>query len=185
MTETPDTFDDDGDGPDQDAIFDDPDETLDSGYSPPESYRGEGFGTTADEAQQGESLDERLRQEEPEPDPYAEVGEDLDEMLGPGQRHDLHHRGHRAYDVEDLLVRAADRVEVGDVGDVHPRTDDVLRLEPRGAERRERDAERHPGLLVGIAHPDDLAPDGRSGAGDPRAVADADGAGVAHDVLER
>ena len=78
MTETPDTFDDDG-GPDQDAIFDDPDETLDSGYSPPESYRGEGFGTTADEALQGESLDERLRQEEPDSDPYAEVGEDLDD----------------------------------------------------------------------------------------------------------
>lgn len=77
MTETPDTFDDDG--PDQDAIFDDPDETLDSGYSPPEKYRGEGFGTTADEALQGESFDERLRQEEPDIDPYAEEGEDLDD----------------------------------------------------------------------------------------------------------
>ena len=79
MTETPDTFDDDSDALDQDAIFDDPDETLDSGYSPPESYRGEGFGTTADEALQGESLDERLRQEEPDTDPYAEVGEHLDD----------------------------------------------------------------------------------------------------------
>ena len=79
MTETPDTFDDDSDALDQDAIFDEPDETLDSGYSPPESYRGEGFGTTADEALQGESLDERLRQEEPDTDPYAEVGEDLDD----------------------------------------------------------------------------------------------------------
>jgi hypothetical protein len=79
MTETPDTFDDDSDGPDQDALFDDPDETLDSGYSPPESYRGEGFGTTADEALQGESIDERLRQEEPDTDPYAEQGEDLDD----------------------------------------------------------------------------------------------------------
>ncbi len=80
MTETPDEILDDGDhGPDQEAIFDDPDETLDSGYSPPESYRGEGFGTTADEALQGESLDERLRQEEPDADPYAEVGEDLDD----------------------------------------------------------------------------------------------------------
>ena len=78
MTETPDTFNDDDDL-DQDAIFDDPDETLDSGYSPPESYRGEGFGTTADEALQGESLDERLRQEEPEPDPYAPEVEVLDD----------------------------------------------------------------------------------------------------------
>jgi hypothetical protein len=79
MTETPDTFNDDSDGPDQESIFDDPDETLDSGYSPPESYRGEGFGTTADEALQGESFDERLRQEEPDTDPYAEQGEDLDD----------------------------------------------------------------------------------------------------------
>ncbi|MET0448931.1 MAG: DUF5709 domain-containing protein [Aeromicrobium sp.] len=79
MTETPDTFPDDDQGPDQEAIFDDPDATLDSGYSPPESYRGEGFGTTADEALQGESLDERLRQEVPEADPYAEPTEDLDD----------------------------------------------------------------------------------------------------------
>jgi hypothetical protein len=79
MTETPDTFPEDDQGPDQDAIFDDPDATLDSGYSPPEAYRGEGFGTTADEQLQGESLDERLRQEEPEADPYADPTEDLDD----------------------------------------------------------------------------------------------------------
>ncbi|MCW2829758.1 MAG: hypothetical protein JWP31_450 [Aeromicrobium sp.] len=78
MTQTPDDF--STEAPDQDAIFDDPDETLDAGYSPPESYRGEGFGTTAEEALQGESLDERLRQEVPEPDPYAEAEtEDLDD----------------------------------------------------------------------------------------------------------
>ncbi|MFC5677555.1 DUF5709 domain-containing protein [Aeromicrobium endophyticum] len=86
MTETPDTFPEDDQGPDQDAIFDDPDATLDSGYSPPEAYRGEGFGTTADEQLQGESLDERLRQEEPEPDPYAEAGEDLDDGEVGGER---------------------------------------------------------------------------------------------------
>ncbi|MET0952589.1 MAG: DUF5709 domain-containing protein [Aeromicrobium sp.] len=82
MTEipgTPDTFPEDDQGPDQDAIFDDPDETLDSGYSPPESYRGEGFGTTAEEMRQGESFDERLRQEIPEPDPYREETEDLND----------------------------------------------------------------------------------------------------------
>jgi hypothetical protein len=77
MTQTPDDMSDAEQGPDQDAIFDDPDETLDSGYSPPERYRGEGFGTTADEALQGESLEERERQEEPEPDPYAEVDDDV------------------------------------------------------------------------------------------------------------
>lgn len=82
MTETPDTpdtFPEDDQGPDQDAIFDDPDATLDAGYSPPESYRGEGFGTTAEEALQGESLEERLRQEVPEPDPYEPESENLDD----------------------------------------------------------------------------------------------------------
>jgi hypothetical protein len=77
MTQTPDDLSDGDDGPDQDSIFNDPDETLDSGYSPPESYRGEGFGTTADEALQGESIEERERQEEPEADPYAEVDDDV------------------------------------------------------------------------------------------------------------
>jgi hypothetical protein len=51
---------------------------LDEGYSPPEKWSaGEGFGTTADEAVQGESLDQRLAQEEPERDPYSEDGEDV------------------------------------------------------------------------------------------------------------
>ena len=80
MTETPNERTNDSEEIlDQDAVFDNVDATLDSGYSPPEAYRGEGFGTTADEQLQGESLDERLRQEEPEPDPYAEAGEDLDD----------------------------------------------------------------------------------------------------------
>ncbi|MFI5426439.1 DUF5709 domain-containing protein [Aeromicrobium sp. UC242_57] len=70
---------DDYEAPDQEALVDDVDEMMDTGYSPPESYRGEGFGTTADEAVEGESLDERLRQEEPEPDPYADTDEVLDD----------------------------------------------------------------------------------------------------------
>ena len=39
------------------------DDILDEGISPPEAYRGEGFGTTADEALEGESFDQRLAQE--------------------------------------------------------------------------------------------------------------------------
>jgi hypothetical protein len=54
------------------------DDILDEGYSPPERWSaGEGFGTTADEALEGETLDQRLAQEEPEPDPYAEEGENV------------------------------------------------------------------------------------------------------------
>jgi hypothetical protein len=54
------------------------DDLLDEGYSPPEKWSaGEGFGTTADEALQGETLDQRIAQEEPDVDPYAEGGEDV------------------------------------------------------------------------------------------------------------
>lgn len=58
------------------------DDVLDEGYSPPESYRGEGFGTTADEALEGESFDQRLAQEVPEPDPYEEPGEEVGGEVG-------------------------------------------------------------------------------------------------------
>src|SRR5436190_10740777 len=54
------------------------DDLLDEGYSPPEKWSaGEGFGTTADEALQGETLDQRISQEDPDTDPYAEDGEDV------------------------------------------------------------------------------------------------------------
>lgn len=77
---------DDFETPDQESLVDDVDEMMDAGYSPPESYRGEGFGTTAEEARRGESLDERMRQEEPDPDPYAEPEEILDDGEVGGRR---------------------------------------------------------------------------------------------------
>jgi hypothetical protein len=50
---------------------------LDQGISPPERWSaGEGFGTTAEEEQEGESLDQLLSEEDPEPDPYADEDED-------------------------------------------------------------------------------------------------------------
>lgn len=52
-------------------------DVLDEGYSPAENYGpGEGFGTTAAEERQGESLEQRLAQEEPDIDPYAEDDSD-------------------------------------------------------------------------------------------------------------
>jgi len=84
------------------------DDTLDEGYSAPEKWSpAEGYGNTQLEEEMGETLDQRLRQEEPEPDPYAEaadegeqvggeVGEDRagrlvaeDEGLGPDEEKDL------------------------------------------------------------------------------------------------
>src|SRR3954471_2136878 len=44
---------------------------LDEGFSPPEKWSaGQGFGNTPLEESMGESLDQRLEQEVPEPDPY-------------------------------------------------------------------------------------------------------------------
>jgi hypothetical protein len=52
---------------------------LDEGYSPPERWSaGEGFGTTATEALQGETLEQRLAQEEPDIYPYATPSEYVD-----------------------------------------------------------------------------------------------------------
>ena len=84
------------------------DEPLDEGYSPPEKWSpAEGFGNTPAEEEQGETLDQRIAQEEPEPDPYelaanesedvtGEVGTDRagrlvdeDEGLGPDLEKDL------------------------------------------------------------------------------------------------
>ncbi len=53
---------------------------LEEGYSPPERWSvGQGFGNTPAEEMQGETLEQRMAQEEPEPDPYAEVDPGIDE----------------------------------------------------------------------------------------------------------
>ncbi len=58
------------------------DDILDEGWSPPERPRAVyAFGTTASEQHQGESLEQRMRQEEPDPsaafdDPLAEEEEE-------------------------------------------------------------------------------------------------------------
>lgn len=69
-------------------------EPLDEGYSPPEKWSaGQGYGNTPLEEHLGESLDQRLVQEVPEPDPYelaeqeAERGE-LDAFVAPESSED-------------------------------------------------------------------------------------------------
>ncbi len=57
----------------EDLLLDDEgmEDELDRGYSPPEKYSpAQGFGNTAWEEARGETLEQRERQEEPEPDPY-------------------------------------------------------------------------------------------------------------------
>jgi hypothetical protein len=84
------------------------DDVLDEGYSPPEKWSaGEGYGNTPAEELAGETLEQRIAQEEPEPDPYeaaANEGENVggevgtaragrlvaeDEGLGPDEEKDL------------------------------------------------------------------------------------------------
>src|SRR6476660_8092005 len=58
-------------------------EPLDEGYSPPEKWSvAEGFGNTPYEEEVGETLDQRIAQEEPEPDPYAEAELDREDVGG-------------------------------------------------------------------------------------------------------
>ncbi|WP_101525414.1 DUF5709 domain-containing protein [Nocardioides houyundeii] len=62
-------------------------EPLDEGYSPPEKWSAaQGFGNTPLEEATGETLDQRLGQEIPEPDPYEAAAEaEAEEQLDDGE----------------------------------------------------------------------------------------------------
>jgi hypothetical protein len=65
---------------------DEVDEALDTSYSPPERPRElDAFGTTVAEQQEGETLDQRLAQEEPDPALAADLGGDDQETLDDGE----------------------------------------------------------------------------------------------------
>jgi hypothetical protein len=66
---------------DDDAV----DDPLDTGIAAADHWAGANrFGTTAAEERRGESLDERLSEEEPDIDPYAEPVDDEDELTRRG-----------------------------------------------------------------------------------------------------
>ena len=94
----------------------DPDvaDELDRGYSPPEKWSAaQGFGNTPFEEATGESLDQRVAQEEPEPDPYAEAARaDDDEDLADGEVGDQ--RAGRLVDPDQGLGEDVDSDLVGD-----------------------------------------------------------------------
>ena len=81
--------DEDQPGAEDDGTPDIVDDPLDRGYSPPERYSaGQGYGNTPWEEAHGETLDQRVRQEVPEDDPYAEGDDDAteaDEYLEDGE----------------------------------------------------------------------------------------------------
>jgi hypothetical protein len=58
-------------------------EPLDEGYSPPEKWSvAEGYGNTPLEEELGETLDQRIAQEEPEPDPYELAATETENVAG-------------------------------------------------------------------------------------------------------
>lgn len=61
----------------EDFMLDDEVDEAERGYSPPERYsRAQKYGNTPLEQAAGETLDERLEQEQPEPDPFDLPPED-------------------------------------------------------------------------------------------------------------
>lgn len=56
---------------------------MEEGYSPPEKWSAaEGFGNTPYEEEQGETLDQRVAQEVPEPDPYEQAAAEGENVGG-------------------------------------------------------------------------------------------------------
>ena len=97
MTQTPDDVPEQSEQLDQlqpeDTLIDrGVDDVLDEGYSPPEKWSAaERFGNTAEEQAEGETLDQRLAQEQPEQsdevnDDYLDDGEVGTELAGHRQR---------------------------------------------------------------------------------------------------
>lgn len=102
--------------PVEDTLGDqDVDDELDRGYSPPEKYSvAEGFGNTPYEEEIGETLDQRVAQEIPEPDPYVEAEKtDIDdENLVDGEVGDL--RAGRLVDPDQGLGEDTEKDLIGD-----------------------------------------------------------------------
>ena len=89
------------------------DDVLDEGYSPPEKWSaGEGFGNTPAEEEVGETLDQRIAQEEPEPDPYEQAALEAETENVSGEVGDL--RAGRLVDEDEGLGPDVEKDLVGD-----------------------------------------------------------------------
>jgi hypothetical protein len=94
----------------EDLPDDDVADELDRGYSPPERYSaGQGYGNTPWEEEHRESIDQRIGQEEPDNDPYAEVDDDF---LDDGEVGDR--RAGRLVDPDEGLGEDVEKDLVGD-----------------------------------------------------------------------
>ncbi len=84
---------------------------LDRGYSPPENYSaGQGYGNTPWEEEHRETIDQRIGQEIPDEDPYAETGDD--DVLDDGEVGTV--RAGRLVDPDEGLGEDTEKDLVGD-----------------------------------------------------------------------
>ena len=91
----------------------DVDDELDRGYSPPERYSaGQRYGNTPWEEEHRETIDQRVDQEVPEPDPYAETADPDDENLDDDEVGDA--RAGRLVDTHEGLGEDVEKDMVGD-----------------------------------------------------------------------
>jgi hypothetical protein len=108
----------DGDVVDLDQVLgdDEVDDALDTAWSPPERPRElDAFGTTVAEQRQGETLDQRLAQEEPDPNLAADLDDEEDEFIDDGEVGDV--RAGRLVDPDEGFGEDAEKDLVGeDVG---------------------------------------------------------------------
>ncbi len=89
---------------------------LDTGIAAGDRWTGANrFGTTAAEQRAGESLDQHLAEEEPDIDPYADEGQDEDELIRRGYERDP--RSGRLVETDEGWGEDRDEESVGrDVG---------------------------------------------------------------------
>lgn len=112
--ETPDLPEDAEDQPIAEDTLDggDVEDELDRGYSPPEKpSAGQRFGNTPYEEATGETLEQRVAQEVPEPDPYVEAAR-TDDDLDDGEVGDA--RAGRLVDPDAGLGEDTEQALVGD-----------------------------------------------------------------------
>jgi len=108
----------DGEAVDLDQVLgdDEVDDALDSAWSPPERPRElDAFGTTVAEQREGETLDQRLAQEQPDPNLAADLEATDEEFIDDGEVGDA--RAGRLVDPDEGLGEDTEKDLVGeDVG---------------------------------------------------------------------
>lgn len=106
------------------------DDPLDEGYTAPDHWSAaEGFGNTAEEQAEGESLDQKLAEERPEPDPYAPDEDRIEASTDPSIGDELADAPNDALLASPMAdgeeEEVVDGVDVEDLASTDPEPEDV------------------------------------------------------------